>query len=452
MNVIPLWDSLHMVKTQAQRAEAAVTQMLASVSDCSAADLRSDLERSKAIASKLAAFQVRAAAALAARERHGDGGAGVLRHLTGASRRQAESRARTALVLEEIPAVREALEEGRVSFTNAARLAQAAEGTEAGAVEADADLLAKAESMPDDQFAREARRWTARHQPDQGEADYQRRRARRSLRLWDGDDGMTHLRGEFDPVTGERIRNRLEAEARRLRGIDTGGGAGRRSFTQAIADALDGLTAVGSRADSRARSGHRSNDTDRPARGSDTSSSGTRDGGTGSAVAEDGGDTSGCSCGRRKSSGRPIADIAVVSYVNSNTGDLVSQLATGEPLPRSVLEMLTCNAAITGVLYDTAGTPLWQGTTKRTATASQLKALVARDGGCVGCRCHPALCQAHHIKPVSQGGPTTIANIALLCWNCHNKVHHNQWELTRRNGHFKLEPPVRTNWGPARAP
>ena len=262
-----------MVKTQAQRAEAAVTQMLASVSDCSAADLRSDLERSKAIASKLAAFQVRAAAALAARERHGDGGAGVLRHVTGASRRQAESRARTALVLEEIPAVREALEEGRVSFTNAARLAQAAEGTEAGAVEADADLLAKAESMPDDQFAREARRWTARHQPDQGEADYQRRRARRSLRLWDGDDGMTYLRGEFDPVTGERIRNRLEAEARRLRGTDTGGGAGRRSFTQAMADALDGLTAVGSRADSRARSGHRSNDTDRPARGSDTSSS-----------------------------------------------------------------------------------------------------------------------------------------------------------------------------------
>ena len=78
----------------------------------------------------------------------------------------------------------------------------------------------------------------------------------------------------------------------------------------------------------------------------------------------------------------------MVSHVNSNTRDLVSQLATGEPLPRSVLEMLTCNAAITGVLYDTAGTPLWQGTTKRTATASQLKALVARDGGCVGCRCH----------------------------------------------------------------
>ena len=183
-------------QTRAQLAEAAVTRMLESVDDCSTGDLRRDLATSKAIASKLAAYQVRAAAVLAARERHGDGGAGVLRHATGVSRRQAESQARTARVLEEMPAVREALESGRVSFANAARLAQAAE---AGAVEADADLLARAESMPEDRFAREARQWTAKHQPDDGEAEYQRRRARRWLRLWDGDDGMTHLRGEFDP-------------------------------------------------------------------------------------------------------------------------------------------------------------------------------------------------------------------------------------------------------------
>ena len=241
--------------SHAQRAEEAVTRMLASIGDRSAAELCRDLERSKSIESKLAAYQARAAALLAALERHGDGGAGVLRHATGVSRRQAESQARTARILEDMPVVREALEDGRVSFANAARLAQAAEGTRSGDVEADADLIAKAESMTDDQFAREARRWTASHQPDDGEADYQRRRARRSLRLWDGDDGMTHMRGEFDPVTGERIRNRLEAEARRLRSTDASGagvgaggdgGGGKRGFRQAMADALDGLTATGS--------------------------------------------------------------------------------------------------------------------------------------------------------------------------------------------------------------
>ncbi len=142
----------------------------------------------------------------------------------------------------------------------------------------------------------------------------------------------------------------------------------------------------------------------------------------------------------------------MVSYVDSETGGLVSQLATGEPLPPSVLDMLACNASITGILYDTAGTPLWRGTTKRTATASQIRALIARDGGCVGCGCHPALCQAHHIKPAFQGGPTTIANMALLCWDCHHKVHHHQWTVARRHGRFELLPPVRTRWGPARAP
>ena len=52
----------------------------------------------------------------------------------------------------------------------------------------------------------------------------------------------------------------------------------------------------------------------------------------------------------------------MVSYVDSGTGDLVSQLATGEPLPPSVLERLACNASITGILYGTNGTPLWRGT------------------------------------------------------------------------------------------
>ncbi len=91
------------------------------------------------------------------------------------------------------------------------------------------------------------------------------------MRFWDGDDGMTHLKGEFDPVTGERIRNRLEAEARRLckadkklaraggverrtfgqcmdsahpiNRIEGVGGVERRTFGQCMADALDRTTA-----------------------------------------------------------------------------------------------------------------------------------------------------------------------------------------------------------------
>ena len=474
-----------------------MTQMLAATADGSvtAVDLRKALEMSKAIASKLAAFQARAAAVLAARESHGDGGAGVLRHATGVSRRQAEGQARAVRVLDDLPAVRDALEAGKVSFTNAARLAAAAEAAGADAVQADAGLLSKAESMSDDQFAREARRWAARHQSDGGEADHARRRARRYLKVWDGDNGMTQLRGELDPVTGERIRNRLEAEARRLRRTDDRGE--RRTFPQAMADALDGLTSVGSGLTGNRNSRGVASDVrdggvasggdpgagggdpgagggdpgagggdpgagggDPGAGGGDPGAGGDRGGLAGADRGDGRGDSVHGGSGRGGGDpgvdsvhrGRPIADIAVVAHVDPDTGELVAQLATGEPLPPSVLELLACNASITGVLYDTAGTPLWRGTTKRTATAAQLKALIARDGGCVGCGCHPALCQAHHIKPASQGGPTTISNMVLLCWNCHHKVHHNQWTVVRRRGRFELLPPVRTRWGPARAP
>ena len=59
-----------------------------------------------------------------------------------------------------------------------------------------------------------------------------------------------HLRGEFDPVAGRRIANRLRAEAGRLYDADKKQAAARsesgpRSFDQCMADALDNLTSNG---------------------------------------------------------------------------------------------------------------------------------------------------------------------------------------------------------------
>ena len=377
-------------------------------------DMRVGLERSKAILAMLAVFQAAAAASTAVRERHGDGGSGILRHAAGLSRRQAESHVKTAERLESMPVVRDAVESGRVSFANAGHLAQAGEKAGADAVQSDAGLVSSAESMSEDQFAREARRWVAQHQPDGGEVDYKRKRDRRSVRFWDGDDGMTHLKAELDPVTGERIRNRLEAEARRLYKADrkSGGadGANRRTFEQCMADALD-RTTTGSGDNAKRRTGGRGN------------------------------------------AGHPLADIAVVAHLDEETSRIVAQLANGEPLPASVLEQLMCRSAITPLLYGSNGVPLWRGVTKRTATAAQHQALIARDGGCSGCRANPALCDDHHVRPVSQGGPTDISNMTLLCWDCHNKVHHHDWRvLPTGDGRFEVHPPDRIRHGPAEAP
>ena len=228
----------------ARRAEAAVKEMLAVANDGSAttSELRDALGVSKSIVGVCSAFQASAAAAVAGRERHGDGGAEVLAAGAGLSRRDAHSQVKTAEALRELPAVRDAVESGRVSAANAKRLADAAAKAGTQAVQDDEELLAKAESMRPEQFGREARRWVTDRDNDGGQAEHARQRARRSVRVWDGDNGMVHLHGEFDTVTGKQIANRLRAEARRMYDTDKKNASKqsgqRRSFHQCMADAL----------------------------------------------------------------------------------------------------------------------------------------------------------------------------------------------------------------------
>ncbi len=84
--------------------------------------------------------------------------------------------------------------------------------------------------------------------------------------------------------------------------------------------------------------------------------------------------------------------------------------------------------------------------------AAQVAVLIARYGGCGGCGEHHAVCQAHHIRPRSQGGPTDIDNLMLLCWGCHDKVHHHGWRVVPSGDLHTIAPPERIRHGPARAP
>ena len=133
----------------ARRAEAAVKEMLAIANDGTATtdEFVDSLGISKSIAGINSAFQVAGAAAVAGRQRHGDGGAEVLASSAGLSRGEARSQVKTAETLRTLPVARDAIESGRVSASNAKRLAEAVEKTSAAEVESDRGLLAKAESM-----------------------------------------------------------------------------------------------------------------------------------------------------------------------------------------------------------------------------------------------------------------------------------------------------------------
>jgi len=44
---------------------------------------------------------------------------------------------------------------------------------------------------------------------------------------------------------------------------------------------------------------------------------------------------------------------------------------------------------------------------------------------CEICGCHVSMttCEAHHIKPVSQGGQNSAVNLQIVCRPCHLKIH-----------------------------
>ncbi len=392
----------------ARRAEAAAKEMLSVVNAGSAScgELRDALAVCRSVAALVSAVQTSAAAAIAGRERHGDGGAQVLADAAGLTRRDAHSQVKTAKALRAVPVVRDAVESGRVPQANARSLAEAISRAGASTVGADGDLLAKAERLRPDQFVREARRWTADRQGDGGASAYRQLRAKRSVRIWDGDDGMVHLHGQFDPVTGKRIANRLRNQARALYDTDkavVGHGSERRSFDQCMADAVDNFT-------------------------------------------------NGAAGGSSNGGGRSLADICVVAHVDDDTGRLITELPDGVRLPAEVLEQLSCNARLTGAVYDRKGRPIWRTESRRTVTESQWQLLIAKWGGCFHCGANPGICQAHHIEPASRGGPTKLDNLVPACWTCHHRIHHDGWQIHKSpDGNHTLHPPQRSRHGPAHA-
>jgi hypothetical protein len=122
---------------------------------------------------------------------------------------------------------------------------------------------------------------------------------------------------------------------------------------------------------------------------------------------------------------------------------------TGRAIPASSVRRWACDASVTPVVArlmgrwrgsgtwpprlvsDPVWLPLQVGRSQRTATAGQLKALAARDGGCIhpGCSRTPAYCDAHHVVHWADGGPTDVGNMVLLCRHHHRTLHMGHWVI-----------------------
>ena len=111
----------------------------------------------------------------------------------------------------------------------------------------------------------------------------------------------------------------------------------------------------------------------------------------------------------------------------------VERLTTidGEPLDAERYAHLICDATFHATLMSSLGVPLDLGHRVRLATPGQRRALGIRDGGCVfpGCDAPTSWCDAHHVQPYEQLGPTDLSNLALLCRRHHGVTHRRGWQM-----------------------
>jgi hypothetical protein len=123
-----------------------------------------------------------------------------------------------------------------------------------------------------------------------------------------------------------------------------------------------------------------------------------------------------------------------------------------QPLSAGELRRACCDAAVIPVVLGGACEVLDVGRAARLVTAPIRTALIVRDAGCTfpGCNIQPARCEAHHIQPWWDGGPTSLANLTLLCHTHHGLVEparfglRDQWQVELADdGLPQFIPPAR---------
>ena len=442
--------------SQVEQALEHLESALSGVEAASSEELRRALGLSKQLRSRLELLEAKAAAAVSQRERHGDGGAGLLRQHSGLTRSEAARNVRTETELASMPNAQAAVAEGHLSLANAAKLAQTARKTSPDAVQDDPELIRLAKALPSDEFAQAAQRWTIRHQSNADlEAQHRRNRRNRYVRFWNGEDGSVQMRGSFDAEMGARIQGRLRRQAEQFCQADR-----RREARLRSGESFDPSGAES------ARSGHSPSVVDPDVRTRDQRMADALGSLVGAATSTASMPMAHNDCCRGESdrtqddsatsanTGRkPPAEIIVRVDLATLLGESggIAEICGAGPIAPSAVERIACNSDLSMVILGDQLTPLYEAVPQRAPTAAQRRALIARHGACIGCGAAPDECEAHHIIPWAKQGKTRIDNLVLVCWHCHDLIHDHNWKVVKRDGRYRLIPPDPAN-GPNPAP
>jgi hypothetical protein len=93
--------------------------------------------------------------------------------------------------------------------------------------------------------------------------------------------------------------------------------------------------------------------------------------------------------------------------------------------PIETARRLACDASIIPAVLGGSSEPLDIGRRTAVVPPSVRRAVVLRDGGCAfpGCERPPPWCDCHHAIHWANGGPTSLANLVMLCRRHHRLVH-----------------------------
>ena len=290
--------------------------------------------------------------------------------LTGAEASHAVS---TARALDAMPTIAKRADAGEIPITHLRRLT-AARRRHPSEFELHEPVFADAATYLDASELRRAIDHWAQQVAGDASVDSAKLVARRRLSINQTFEGMWHIDADLDPESGHTVATVLRAHADpgTIDPSDT------RTHGQRMADAL---TAVSRFSLDHAELG---------------SSAGTK------------------------------PHITVTVDIRQLTGehDRLPEI-DGAPVTAEAIRRLACDAGITRIVMDGESLPLDVGRSVRTVTPAIRRALDQRDGGCVwtGCDAPPAWCDAHHLEHWVDGGPTSLANMALLCRRHHTTTH-----------------------------
>jgi hypothetical protein len=289
----------------------------------------------------------------------------------------ARAQVRVAGALKDMPTTRRALESGEVSMS-AARVLTAARDTDPVAfARSEAQLVQAARLHRVADLQRVTSFWREQVGRERGPDGDDGLRARRRLHASVTFEGMVRLDGDLDPESGETLLSALGAV------MDAGAkGQGEddpRSVAQRRADALHEICRQWLDLHGRP------------------------------AVAGE----------------RPHLVVTVPAEVLAGTSSGPAECDHVGPVPAEVARRVGCDASVMRVVMAGPSEPLDIGRRTPVVPAALRRAVVIRDRGCrfPGCDRPQTWSDAHHILHWADGGPTSLANLLLLCRRHHRLVH-----------------------------